>query len=133
MSNAGHPMAAGLYRMAIAPHVLLAQRTPGNWATLEELREHATGGLVDVYTVAGGFSIVRMEVYQLVLEHIGKPWYCNWDFEVGDQCYDDTYFFRRMRKLGVPFVVDPDLHAVHWSHHGPIPVVPDQPEMRYCL
>jgi hypothetical protein len=64
---------------------------------------------------------------------MGQPWYCNWDWTRNDQCGEDTFFMRRLNTLGVPIVVDPDLHSVHWSHHGPIPVVPDQPEMAYCV
>lgn len=133
MSNAGHPIAGGLYRQAKAPHLLLCQRTPGQWATLDELKEHEQGGLVNVFTMAGGYTIVRMEVYDLIEKEHGKPLYMNFDREVGDQCYDDTYIFRRFRKSGLPIVVDPHLHAIHWSHFGPVPVVEDQPEMRFCV
>lgn len=135
MANAGHMVAAGLYRRALRdnPH-LLTERVPGNgWATLDELHEHEDGGVTQVWMTAGGFSIVRAEVYQAMRDKIGMPWYCNWDFERGDQSYEDLYFFRRLPRLGVIPVVDPDLHAVHWSHHGPIPVVDGQPEMRYCV
>ena len=133
MSNAGHPIASGLYRKAKDPCILLCERMPGQWSTLEDLKEHEEGGLVNVFNIAGGFSIVRMEVYDLIEQKIGRPWYCNYDMQAGDQSYEDTYFFRRVRKLGVPIVVDPDLHAVHWSHFGPVPVVDGQPEMRYCV
>jgi len=135
MANAGHMVSAGLYRRALRdnPHIL-TERIPGHgWATLEELREHEDGGVTQVWMTAGGFSIVRAEVYQAMRDKVGMPWYCNWDFERGDQSYEDLYFFRRLPRLGVVPVVDPDLHAVHWSHHGPIPVTDDAPEMRYCV
>ena len=132
MSNAGHPVAGGLYRQARAPYTLLCQRTPGQWATLEELIEHEDGGLVNVFTMAGGFTIIRMEVYDVLERDHGKPFFMNFDKEAGDQCYDDTYIFRRIRKSGFPIVADPHLHAVHWSHFGPVPVVDGQPEMRFC-
>ena len=135
MSNAGHMVAAGLYRRALRndPH-LLVERTPGTrWATLEELRANQDGGVTPVWLSAGGYSIVRREVYETMRDRIGMPWYCNWDWQRQDQCGEDTFFYRRLPKIGVVPVVDPDLHAVHWSHHGPIPVVDDQPEMVYCV
>ncbi len=135
MANAGHMVAAGLYRRALrdSQH-LLTERVPGNgWSTLEDLHEHESGGVTQVWMTAGGFSIVRAEVYQTMRDKIGLPWYCNWDHERGDQCYDDLFLFRRLPRLGVVPVVDPDLHAVHWSHHGPVPVLEGQPEMRYCV
>ena len=135
MSNAGHPCAAGLYRRAIQPdHFIITKINPGNdWATLDELKAAQDGGVTPVWLTAGGFSIVRREVYEAVARACGQPWYCNWDFQMQDQCGEDTYFMRRLHKIGVPIVVAPDLHAVHWSHHGPIPVTPDQPEMAFCL
>jgi len=135
MANAGHMVAAGLYRRALRdnPHILTERLPHGGWATLDELHEHEDGGVTQVWLTAGGFSIVRAEVYRDMQAKIGMPWYCNWDFERGDQSYEDLFFFRRLPRIGVIPVVDPDLHAVHWSHHGPIPVTDDQPEMKWCI
>lgn len=135
MANAGHMVAAGIYRRALRQNThILTERLPGSgWATLDELHQYEDGGVTQVWLTAGGFSIVRAEVYQAMLAKNGMPWYCNWDFERGDQSYEDSYFFRRLPRLGVVPVVDPDLHAVHWSHHGPIPVTDDAPEMRFCV
>lgn len=134
MSNAGHLCAAGLYRRAVMPdHFIITKRVPDHWASLQELHDHAQGGVTPVFLTAGGYSIVRREVYEDMARKVGMPWYCNWDFVRHDQCGEDTFFMRRLPQIGIVPVVDPDLHAVHWSHHGPIPVVPDQPEMRYCL
>ena len=136
MSNAGMPIAAGIYRRAMLDkdnQYLLTRRTPDGWATLDELREHADGGVTPVAMSAGGFSIVRREVYQTLREKLGPPWYCVYDFEAGDWCFEDTFFFRRVTKLGIPVFVDPELHAVHWSKYGPVPVTPDQPEMKDCV
>lgn len=133
MANAGHYVAAGLYRRAIGEHNVITKIKPtDDWATLEDLQAAKDGGVVPVYITAGGFSIVRVEVYKDMAVRLGMPWFCNWDWHKGDQCGEDTFFMRRLHKLGLMPVVDPDLHAVHWSHHGPVPVVPDQPEMAYC-
>ena len=133
MANAGHLVAAGLYRRAVGEHHIITKRTPDRWASLQDLQDHAEGGVTPVFLTAGGYSIVRCEVYQRMAETMGLPWYCNWDWLRNDQCGEDTFFMRRLPKIGVVPVVDPDLHAVHWSHHGPIPVTPDAPEMAYCL
>ena len=152
MSNAGMPVAGGLYRRAMPKpqdQFLLTFRTHDdakalndlreggaasvNWATLEELREYAEGGVTQVAMSAGGFSIVRREVYEVVEKNFGRPWYQTYDREVGDWCFEDTYFMRRLRRLGIPVFVDPELHAVHWSKFGPVPVTPDQPEMKDCV
>lgn len=152
MSNAGYPVAAGLYRRALpdkdkqflltvrvsdGQRALVDLREGGassvNWATLEELREHAEGGVTQVALSAGGFSIVRSEVYLEVRKQLGPPWYCCYDFEVGDWSFEDTFFHRRLRRLGIPVYVDPGLHAVHWSKYGPVPVTPDQHEMKDCV
>lgn len=134
MSNAGHVCAAGLYRRAVMPdHFIITKLVPDRWATLAELKAAAQGGVAPVYLTAGGFSIVRREVYETMVERMGLPWYCNWDWVRKDQCGEDTFFMRRLPQIGVVPVVDPCLHAVHWSHHGPIPVTPDAPEMVYCL
>ena len=48
--------------------------------------------------------------------------------------FEDTYFMRRVRKLDIPVHVDPqNCTPFHWSHFGPVPVTPDQPEMALCL
>lgn len=152
MSNVGMPVAAGLYRRAMFnpdDRFLLTIRTVDpsralndlrnggakniHWATLEELREHAEGGVTRVALSAGGFSIVRREVYQMVREKCGPPWYCTFDFEVGDWSFEDTFFQRRLRRLDIPVFVDPELHAVHWSHYGPVPVTPNDPVMADLL
>lgn len=135
MANAGHMLAAGLYRRALrnSSHLLTERVIGGGWSTLDDLRANEDGGVTQVWMTAGGFSIVRAEVYRAMRDKVGMPWYCNWDWERGEQTYDDLFFFRRLPRVGVVPVVDPDLHAVHWSHHGPFPVVEDQPEMRYCV
>ena len=136
MSNAGMPIAAGIYRRAMYDkdhQFLLTRRNAEEWATLEELREHVDGGVTQVAMSAGGFSIVRREVYEAVEKAFGRPWYLVYDAEANDWCFEDTYFMRRVRKLQIPVYVDPELHAVHWSHFGPVPVTPDQPEMALCL
>lgn len=135
-SNAGYPIAAGLYRRAVydpAERHLLTRMNRERWATLEELRASAQGGMTRVALTAGGFSIVRREVYEAVRDQIGRPWYCVYDHEAGDWCFEDTYFHRRCLRLDIPVHVDPELHAVHWSQFGPVPVTPDQPEMAGLL
>jgi hypothetical protein len=132
MSNAGYPIAAGLYRRAVhdpAGQHLLTRRERAEWATLDDLRAHAEGGVTRVALSAGGFSIVRREVYEMVAAQIGRPWYCVYDWQVGDWCFEDTFFHRRCLRLDIPIHVDPELHAVHWSQFGPVPVTSDQPEM----
>lgn len=139
MCNAGHPVAAGIYRRGRFPFEILTQREGGEWSQLDDLREHADGGVTRVKLTAGGYSITHIDAYKAVSAHMLKttgrpvPWYCNWDF-VGEagQCGEDTFFMVRLAEAGVPVVVDPDLHAVHWNVYGPIPVVDDQPEMEYC-
>jgi len=74
MSNAGYPIAAGLYRRAMhseAERFILTRMDKPRWATLEELREAAQGGVTKVGVTAGGFSIVRREVYQMMREQLG--------------------------------------------------------------
>lgn len=132
MSNAGYPIAAGLYRRAVydrSDQFILTRTDKPRWATLDELRAAAQGGVTQVAVTAGGFSIVRREVYQMMREKLGPPWYCCYDPEVGDWCFEDTFFQRRLFKLGIPVHVDPELHAIHWSHYGPVPVTPDDPLM----
>lgn len=136
MSNAGYPIAAGLYRRAMykqEDQFILTRIDKAEWATLEELRAAAQGGVTKVALTAGGFSIVRREVYDMMLAHLGPPWYCVYDWERDDWCFEDTFFQRRLAKLSIPVHVDPELHAVHWSKYGPVPVTPDQPEMADCL
>lgn len=132
MSNAGYPIAAGIYRRAMydeASRFILTRMDKPTWATLEELRAAAQGGVTQVAVTAGGFSIVRREVYQMMRERLGPPWYCCYDWEMGDWCYEDTFFQRRLYKLNIPVHVDPELHALHWSKFGPVPVTPDDPLM----
>ena len=62
MSNAGMPIAAGIYRRAMMDkdhQFLLTRRTVDEWATLEELRAHVDGGVNAVSMSAGGFSTVQ--------------------------------------------------------------------------
>lgn len=129
MASAGHPVACGLYRLAKPPFHLLVKGDGPDWLELDDLRGMVDGGVVPVRLSAGGFSIVNMDVYKAM----PVPWYCNWDFlyshgPVGE----DTFFMQRLAKSSVPVVVDPELHAVHWSMFGPVPVVDDQPEMEFC-
>lgn len=137
MSNAGYPIAGGLYRRAMhkpEEQIILTKLAdvPG-WATLDALRERAQGGVTEVALTAGGFTIVRREVYEVLERKIGRPWYACYDAEAGDWPIEDTYFYRRVARAGIPVHVDPELHAVHWSHFGPVPVTPDAPEMAACL
>lgn len=135
MSNAGWPVAGGVYRRNVPPHhelLVRRSRASTDWATLDELKAHEEGGVTRVYTCAGGFSIVKADVYRRFRDALGMPWYCNWDWWTHDQCGEDTFFMRRLDYLGIPVVVDSDLRAVHWGLYGPIPVVPDQPEMALC-
>jgi hypothetical protein len=136
MSNAGYPVAAGLYRRAVHhpdEQHLLVHMDKVEWATLEELRANAQGGVTRVGLAAGGFSIVRREVYEMMEAQIGRPWYCVYDFENKDWSFEDTFFHRRCLRLNIPVHVDPELHAVHWSQFGPVPVTPDDPEMASLL
>ena len=132
MSNAGYPIAGGLYRRAMydrdSQH-LLTRTDRAEWATLEELRELAKGGVTQVAMTAGGFTIVRREVYDLLRAKNGPPWYSCRDHETGDWPIEDTFFYRRVHAANIPVFVDPELHAVHWSHFGPVPVTPDDPMM----
>lgn len=136
MSNAGYPIAAGIYRRAMyqpEKQNILTRATGDEWATLEWLRANAEGGVTRVAMTAGGFSIVRREVYEVLRKKNGPPWYCVYDFQAGDWCYEDTFFQRRAFRAGIPVHVDPELHAVHWSKFGPVPVTPDAPEMELCV
>lgn len=137
MSNAGHPIAAGLYRRAAykpAEQNILTYLDSAQAATLDELHAAEKDGVTTVGMTAGGFSIVRREVYQAVESNFGTPWYQVFDAEAGDWCFEDTYFIRRTSRLHIPVVVDPDLHAIHWGRYGPVPVTPEAPELEeYCL
>lgn len=129
IANAGWPVAAGLYRIGKLPFNLLVKRNTPEWMELDELRALVDGGVVQVRLSAGGFSIVHTDVYKAM----EMPWYCNWDFLYGNgPVGEDTFFMQRLARTNVPVVVDPELHAVHWSMFGPVPVVDDQPEMEYC-
>ncbi len=133
-SNAGYPVVCGLYRRAKHPSHLLVKREGSEWAELDELRAHMDGGVTYVKLAAGGFSIVKADVYKtLRAANPNLPMYCNWDFpHSGGWCGEDTYFMRRLSDAQIPVVVDPDLHAVHWSQWGPVPVLDDAPEMEWC-
>lgn len=136
MANAGCPIGGGLYRRAKTrpdDQILLTRMDRPEWATLDELRAAVDGGTTRVAITAGGFTIVRREVYEVLERKFGRPWYACYDAEAQDWPIEDTYFYRRVAKAGIPVYVDPELHAVHWSHFGPVPVVPDQPEMAMCL
>ena len=136
MSNAGCPIAGGLYRRAKwlpRDQNILTRIDKPEWATLDELRAAVDGGTTKVAITAGGFTIVRREVYEVLERKFGRPWYACYDAEAGDWPIEDTYFYRRVARAQIPVYVDPELHAVHWSHFGPVPVVPDQPEMAMCL
>lgn len=119
MSNAGHMIAGGLYRRAVPPHDLLTEMAWGISATLDELRANVDGGTTRVAMTAGGFTIVRSEVYLAIFKHwqqrgIDMPWYCNWDFHGGrNGCGEDRFFVTRAGELGITPVVDPELHAIH--------------------
>lgn len=138
MANAGHMIAAGIYRRGNLPHHILAgirtdyeeENRDTRWLEVDELMQMRTNGVVPVDRCAAGFSIVRTEVYRA----LPIPWYCNWDFvtERG-QVGEDTFFHMRAAEIGVKPVVDPTLHAIHWNRYGPVPVTPDAPEMAYTV
>lgn len=136
MWEAGHDIACGLYRRSRPPFnviaVLEGELTGDNYATIEQLRERESGGVTRCSVLAGGFSIVSTEVYLKVLNGIGMPWYCNWDFVSGKgNVGEDRFFLLRAAEVGVTPVCDPELHSIHWASFGPVPVVEDQPEMAY--
>ena len=130
MSNAGHLIAAGVYRRARPPYQLLVEDENGT-IELDVLESKLNGaGVVPVTVCAGGFSIVRIELYRAMQ----APWYCNWDFVSGQgETGEDRFFLLRAAELGVKPVVDPFLGAVHWSMFGPIPTRQGQPEMKHVL
>lgn len=146
MANAGHLIAGGLYRRGGTPHYLYAEleSTLGtgksNWATLAELRAAVDPEtrVVPLDRLAGGFTIVRIELFQAIAVECGMPWYCNWDWDrEGRPGYgaigEDSFFLLRAAEVGVRPVVDPELHAVHWPlRTGAVPVVNNQPELRHC-
>ena len=102
MSNAC-PLLAGIYRRAMLDkdhQFLLTRRTIDEWATLEELRAHADGGVTRVSMSAGGFSIVRREVYEAVERAFGRPWYLVYDREANDWCFGGYVFHAAVRKAG---------------------------------
>lgn len=125
MSNAGMPIAGGIYRRAMTlpeQQFILTRIDKPEWATLEELRAAVDGGVTKVAITAGGFTIVRREVYDLLRKKNGPPWYACYDPERDDWPVEDTYFYRRVHAANIPVYVDPELHAIHWSHFGPVPV-----------
>lgn len=136
MSQAGYPIAAGLYRRGLGARQLLTEIEWGTPCEVEDLHAICEGGVSRVAMTAGGFSIVRSHLYIAMLKkHKGNvPWYCNWDF-VGDkkQCGEDRFFVLRAKELGITPVVDPDLHAVHWPPGvSPVPVLEHDPLMDLC-
>jgi len=130
MSNAGHLIAAGVYRRARPPYQLLVE-DESDTIELDVLESKLNGAdVVPVTVCAGGYSIVRMELYRAM----AAPWYCNWDFVSGQgETGEDRFFLLRAAELGVRPVVDPFLGAVHWSSFGPISTRQGQPEMKYAL
>lgn len=127
-----YPIAAGLYRRTRPNYDLLAE-IDNESATVEQLLEMRNeDGVTPVSMVAGGFSIVRRHVYEEMLAKIGMPWYCNWDFRSKHgQTGEDRFFVLRAAEIGYQPVVDPELHAVHCGRSY-VPVVEDQPEMRFA-
>ena len=132
MSNAGYPIAAGIYRKGIGARNLLTAIEWGNPCEVEDLRAIAQGGIARVAMTAGGFSIVRTQVYRALYKKHNPPvpWYCNWDFLGTDgQCGEDMFLLlRAKRELGITPVVDPELHAIHWPPGvSPVPVLDSDP------
>jgi hypothetical protein len=135
MANAGYYIAAGIYRRGREDHRILTEvEWGGPAATLEELDRMAEGGIpFEVDMTAGGFSIVRTEVYKAIHTKIGLPWYCNWDFVSGKHAVgEDRFFLLRAAEVGVKPVIDPTLCAVHWPPFSdPIPTREGQVEMQW--
>lgn len=134
MANAGYYIAAGIYRRGRPPHQILTEIEWGQATTLDELDALAQEQLpVEVSMTAGGFSIVRVEVYRAIADKIGLPWYCNWDFRTNKfACGEDRFFIYRAAEVGVKPVVDPTLGAVHWPpFSSPVPVREGQPELQW--
>jgi hypothetical protein len=130
MANAGHMIAAGIYRRNVPPYSLLVQDEAGSEISLDDIRSRLDGGVVEVPIAAGGYSIVRMEVYKTVR----IPWYCNWDFVSSQgQVGEDKFFVCRAREAGFRVVVDPELHAIHWGRFGPIPVEKSHPSTKAIM
>lgn len=131
MSQAGYPIAAGLYRRGIGARQLLAELEWEKPCEVDELRAAAEGGVTRVAMAAGGFSIVRSHLYiALAKKHKGKvPWYCNYDWIAGHgMCGEDRFFVLRANEIGIRPVVDPELHAVHWPPGtSPVPVLDNDP------
>ena len=130
MSNDGHMIAAGLYRRARPPYqILTTLHDMDTYAELDEIKAQATDGVTSVVITAGGFSIVRNELYHAIAQQVGPPWYCNFDFRSGHaMCGEDRFFLYRAHECGVYPVVDPDLHALHWPPMtGPVPVLQNDP------
>ena len=112
MSSAGMPIAAGIYRRAMLDkdhQFLLTRRTIDEWATLEELRAHVDGGVTRVSMSAGGFSIVRREVYvRRSNGHSGVRGIWSTTARRMTGVSEDTYFMRRVRKLDIPSTLTPN-------------------------
>ena len=133
MSNDGHLMAAGLYRRARPPYqILTTLHDEETYAELEQIKAQAVDGVTRAQITAGGFSLVRIELYHEIAQRIGPPWYCNFDFVSGrGMCGEDRFFLYRAHECGVFPVVDPALHALHWPPAtGPVPVTDDDPLLR---
>lgn len=136
MSNAGYPIAAGLYRRGIGARQLLTEIEWGTACEVEDLRGIAEGGIARVAMTAGGFSIVRTQVYRALYKRYDPfvPWYCNWDFLGSEKmCGEDRFFvLRASRELGITPVVDPELHAIHWPPGvSPVPVLDSDPLLEF--
>jgi hypothetical protein len=143
LSNLGYPIVAGLYRRAIGEKNLLCYRTVNDIAAnrsapMAELRANTNEhGVVPVALVAGGFSIVRNEVYQATAYYSNegqRGWYCNWDFLFGGGSIgEDSFFVKHASSKGFKPVTDPELHAVHWPPlTNPVPVEEGDPLLRWC-
>ena len=131
MSNAGHPIAAGVYRRGIGNRRLLTEIEWMVECELDELQAIKRGGVCHVAMSGGGYSIVRPHVYMAILRHFqgNVPWYNNYDWLTGNkQCGEDRFFMLRAKDVGVTPVVDPDLHAIHWPPGtSPVPVLDNDP------
>jgi hypothetical protein len=137
MSQASHPIAAGLYRRGVGARQLLTEIEWGKPCEVDDLRAIAEGGVAKVAMTAGGFSIVRRHLYVAMWnKHEGNvPWYCNWDITGPEkQCGEDRFFvLRAKREFGISPVVDPELHAVHWPPGvSPVPVLDNDPLLELC-
>lgn len=143
LSNLGYPIAAGLYRRAIGQKQLLTYlsvndivaKTSASVASLRAGKDEHS--VTKVALTAGGFSIVRNEVYQdtaFFAQSGERGWYSNWDFLYGGGGIgEDSFFIKHASRFGYTPVVDPELHAVHWPPlTSPVPVEEGDPLLRWC-